>query len=80
MKNNNIIYKCFVLFNFENETGIGPDMWFWSICIRFKLGRFPISSGMEPVRLFPFTSLHACTSLQISINSSVYSWLIMKKK
>jgi hypothetical protein len=40
-----------------NDVGITPDMWFWSICILFKFGRLPSSSGKEPVNWFPFRSL-----------------------
>lgn len=32
-------HKCFILVKFANVLGIGPDIWFWSICILSKFER-----------------------------------------
>lgn len=51
------LYKCIALFKLANDFGIEPDIWFSSICNLSKLRRLPISSGKEPVSLFPLRSL-----------------------
>jgi len=61
-------YKCFVFFKLANDFGIGPDIWFWSICILSKLGRYPSSSGKEPDSWFPFKSLQKQIARILSIN------------
>lgn len=51
------IYMCFTLLKLANVGGIGPDSWFSSTWILFKLDRLPSSSGKEPVNWFPLKSL-----------------------
>jgi hypothetical protein len=50
-------HKCFKLFKFENDIGIGPDMRVSSICILFKFEREPSSSGKGPDSWFPVKAL-----------------------
>lgn len=51
------IYMCLILLKLANDRGIGPDIWFSSTCILFKLDKLPSSSGKEPFIWFPLRSL-----------------------
>lgn len=51
-------HRCLILFKFENDSGIVPDMLFRSTWSLFKLYRYPSSAGKEPDSLFPFKRLH----------------------
>ena len=63
-----LTYKCLVFFKLANDFGIDPDIWFWSICILSKLGRYPSSSGKEPDSWLPFKSLQIKIAHILSIS------------